>query len=196
MAVATPCWPAPVSATRRGLPIRWASSAWPSTLLILWEPVWLRSSRLSSRRRPSCSPRLWHSVSGRRPAGVVAQQRVELGAEGGIGPGVAEGRLQLLAGRHQRLGDEAPAELAEAAVGDGSAINDMAILSGRLLLVGPVVGQLVGPPVRHRGGGPGRLDERLQLDRVLAAGLPLDAGRHVDPPRLAPGGWRWPRCRA
>ena len=48
VAVATPCWPAPVSATSRVLPMRLASSAWPSTLLILCEPVWLRSSRLSS----------------------------------------------------------------------------------------------------------------------------------------------------
>ncbi len=45
VAVATPCWPAPVSAMRRVFPIRFASSAWPSTLLILCEPVWFRSSR-------------------------------------------------------------------------------------------------------------------------------------------------------
>ena len=35
VAVATPCWPAPVSAITRVLPIRLASRAWPSTLLIL-----------------------------------------------------------------------------------------------------------------------------------------------------------------
>ncbi|CPB79703.1 Uncharacterised protein [Mycobacterium tuberculosis] len=35
MAVATPCWPAPVSAITRVLPILRASSACPSTLLIL-----------------------------------------------------------------------------------------------------------------------------------------------------------------
>jgi hypothetical protein len=46
VAVATPCWPAPVSAMIRGLPMRLASSACPSALLILCEPVWLRSSRL------------------------------------------------------------------------------------------------------------------------------------------------------
>ncbi len=45
VAVATPCCPAPVSAMRRVLPIFLASSAWPSTLLILWAPVWFRSSR-------------------------------------------------------------------------------------------------------------------------------------------------------
>ena len=46
VAVATPCWPAPVSAMTRVLPIRRASRTWPSALLILWAPVWFRSSRL------------------------------------------------------------------------------------------------------------------------------------------------------
>jgi hypothetical protein len=39
VAVATPCWPAPVSAITRGLPIRFASSAWPTVLLTLCAPV-------------------------------------------------------------------------------------------------------------------------------------------------------------
>lgn len=43
--VATPCCPAPVSAMMRFLPMRLHSSAWPSELLILWAPVWFRSSR-------------------------------------------------------------------------------------------------------------------------------------------------------
>ena len=62
---------------RRGgvLPIRLASSAWPSTLLILCEPVWLRSSRLSSSRRPSSLAEVVALGERRRPAGVVAQQR-------------------------------------------------------------------------------------------------------------------------
>ncbi len=65
MAVATPCWPAPVSAMTRFLPMRWVSSAWPSTLLILCEPVWLRSSRLSSTRAPpQCSAKRGTSVIG------------------------------------------------------------------------------------------------------------------------------------
>ena len=46
VAVATPCCPAPVSAMSRRLPIRSASSDWPIVLLILWAPVWFRSSRL------------------------------------------------------------------------------------------------------------------------------------------------------
>ena len=44
VAVATPCCPAPVSAIRRVFPIFFASSACPRALLILWEPVWFKSS--------------------------------------------------------------------------------------------------------------------------------------------------------
>lgn len=47
VAVATPCCPAPVSAMIRFLLMRRHRSTWPKELLILWAPVWLRSSRLS-----------------------------------------------------------------------------------------------------------------------------------------------------
>ena len=46
VASATPCCPAPVSAINFFLPIRLASSPSPRQWLILWAPVWLRSSRL------------------------------------------------------------------------------------------------------------------------------------------------------
>ena len=46
VATATPCCPAPVSAMMRVLPIRRAIRICPMVLLILWAPVWLRSSRL------------------------------------------------------------------------------------------------------------------------------------------------------
>src|SRR3954447_4553400 len=55
VAVATPCWPAPVSAITRGLPIRLVSSAWPMALRILCAPVWFRSSRFSRIRAPATS---------------------------------------------------------------------------------------------------------------------------------------------
>src|SRR5690242_9692899 len=49
----------------RDLPIRRVSSACPRTLLILCEPVWLRSSRLSSTRAPpACSENRRASVTG------------------------------------------------------------------------------------------------------------------------------------
>jgi len=46
VAVATPCWPAPVSAMIRLFPRRRARRTCPTVLLILWAPVWARSSRL------------------------------------------------------------------------------------------------------------------------------------------------------
>ena len=66
---------------------------------------------------PRRAPRLLALGERRRPAGVVAQQVVELGAEGGVGPRVAERGLELLARGDERLGDEATAELAEPSVG-------------------------------------------------------------------------------
>ena len=55
VAVATPCWPAPVSAMTRRLPRRFASSAWPMQLFTLGAPVWFRSSRLSQICAPPSS---------------------------------------------------------------------------------------------------------------------------------------------
>ena len=53
VAVATPCWPAPVSAISRRLLMRRASTPWPMQLLILCAPVWLRSSRFKWISAPS-----------------------------------------------------------------------------------------------------------------------------------------------
>ena len=64
VAVATPCWPAPVSAMRRVFPIIRARRAWPRALLILWAPVCSRSSRFSHRRKPSFSERWGQNVRG------------------------------------------------------------------------------------------------------------------------------------
>lgn len=50
LTVATPCWPAPVSAMMRRLVMRLHSRAWPRELLILCAPVWFRSSRLKKMR--------------------------------------------------------------------------------------------------------------------------------------------------
>ena len=90
----------------------------------------------------------------RRAAGVVAQDRVELGPEAGVGPGVAEAGLELLACRDQRLGHEAAAELAEPARGVGLGHQRVGVEALGLAhpgsLVGPVVRQLVGPEVRAR----------------------------------------------
>src|SRR3546814_3307976 len=55
---------APVSAMMRRLPMRRASSACASALLILCAPVWLRSSRLSQTCAPTRSEKRGASVSG------------------------------------------------------------------------------------------------------------------------------------
>ena len=76
VALATPCWPAPVSATMRRLPSRCASSAWPTALLILCAPVCARSSRLSQMRAPpTCCAQPLGEVERRLAADVVARQR-------------------------------------------------------------------------------------------------------------------------
>ena len=113
MAVATPCWPAPVSAMTRFLPIRFASSACPSALLILWAPVWQQVLALEETRPPRRSDRRVGVAERRRPADVVAQEAVELGPEGRVAPRLAVRRLELVERRHQRLGHEAAAERAE-----------------------------------------------------------------------------------
>ena len=146
----------------------------------------------------------------RRPAGVVAEQVVELAAERRVGPRLAEGDLELLARGHQRLGDVAAAEPAEATVGAGSPMKAArssvrAIAEGSRRLVGraePVAGRYRDRrrsgssssrtgrprdrPRRARRRRPGVADEVADLDGILVAGRALDAGGHVDAPRLHP----------
>ena len=100
VAVATPCWPAPVSATSRVLPMRRASSACPRTLLILCEPVWFRSSRLSSTRTPSSRSRgsctRSAATAGRRSRG--AGRRARRGRQGRPTPRGTRARAPRTAG--------------------------------------------------------------------------------------------------
>ena len=109
-AVATPCWPAPVSATMRRAPSRLASRPWPIALLILCAPVWARSSRLSQTSAPQRRESSPANVSGVGPSDPGAQLRVEFGLERGIRQDVAYALLESVEGRHQRFGDIAPAE--------------------------------------------------------------------------------------
>ena len=50
VAVATPCWPAPVSAMIRFFPSRCAITTWPSALFTLCAPVCSKSSRFRYMR--------------------------------------------------------------------------------------------------------------------------------------------------
>ena len=113
--IATPCWPAPVSATMRFAPSRFASSAWPIALLILCAPVCARSSRFSQTSAPQRRDSSRAYVSGVGRPTQVRSSHVELGLEAGIRQDVAHALLEPIERRHQRLGHVAPAERAEAA---------------------------------------------------------------------------------
>ncbi len=118
----------------------------------------------------------------RRATGVVAEQVVELGPERRVGPGGRERGLELLARRHERLGDEPAAEPAEATVGAGIAHHRFVVGHGhrpqrfaRLLPQAetfflPVVREVVVVAlVAGTLRGARVADEVAHLDRVLAA---------------------------
>ena len=96
------------------LPIRLASRAWPRTLLILWEPVCARSSRLSRiRQSPARAANRGTSVTRvGRPAYPVSRA-VELGLELRVGLGRSVFAGQFVQRGHQRLGREPAAVRAE-----------------------------------------------------------------------------------
>src|SRR5262249_28801169 len=131
VAVATPCWPAPVSAMIRRLPILCASSTWPRALLSLCDPVWLRSSRLKYTGRPARSDSREARYSGCGRAGgewggggapaEIASQLIELGQVAAVIAGLRPRPLQLLERRHQRLRDELTAIGAEAMLDERAA---------------------------------------------------------------------------
>ena len=160
VAAATPCWPAPVSAITRGLPIRRASSAWPSALLILCEPVWVRSSRLSHTSPPAslgqARARGRAASAGRRSRAAAASSSSR---EGRVGAGREPLALELVERRDQRLRHVAAAVGAEAPLDRGRAH--------------------AGAPSRASRRSTARTKAR-QLGRVLAARLGLGAARDVD----------------
>ncbi len=116
MAVATPCWPAPVSAMTRVLPMRRASSTWPSELLILWAPGVGEVFALEvDARPPGMFGQPLGEVQRRGPADVIAQQRVQLRLKRGVLPCLCIGLAKLLEGHLQGFGNVHPAEFAEVA---------------------------------------------------------------------------------
>ena len=114
VAVATPCWPAPVSAMIRRFPIRSASSAWPIVLLILCAPVWFRSSRLSTTVRAGLGAEPGRLGQRRGPAHELRQQRLVLRPEGGIAADAVVQRREIVERGDERLGHVPPAVGTEA----------------------------------------------------------------------------------
>ena len=95
--------------------MRRASSAWPTVLLILCAPVWLRSSRLKSRSPRCGAGQPFGAVDRRGAADEVAQHVVILAPERRIGERLVHRALELGDRSDQHFGDEAPAERAEVA---------------------------------------------------------------------------------
>ena len=138
-AVATPCWPAPVSATMRVTPSRLASSAWPERVVDL--------VRAGVREILALEPHF--RAPGLRELGRMRQRRGAAHPAPQLGRQLVleilgmqvllQTRFEFLEGGHQRLGDVAPAEGAEAAARVGK-------LSGQL------VGQQLGGIATGRDG--------------------------------------------
>ena len=173
VAVATPCCPAPVSAMMRVLPMRRASSTWPMQLLILCAPVWLSSSRLKIDLCPAKVLRQpLGEVERARPADIVLQQPVELFPEFRIVFGAQVFLLEIEHQRHQRLGDIAPAEIAEAAIGVRPLRPGVATIHRMFQSSAGPVGQAAPRPLDRAFRG---LDEGPDLRGVLYAGACLHA---------------------
>ena len=163
MAVATPCWPAPVSAMSRCLPMRRASRAWPTTLLSLCEPVWARSSRLSRTRTPRRSDRRRALGHRRRPPAVVAQDVVELACG-------RPGRP-----RRRRRRPRAPCTPAPATRGRSGRRTRR---SGPVLSGTPMTAPLTAPPASRRSPAPAlpsSVRRRPRARSVVGAGRALAA---------------------
>jgi hypothetical protein len=122
VADATPCWPAPVSAMIRCLPMRRASSAWPMVLLILCAPVWFRSSRLRQDARAADFFRRQARsfVDRARAADVMLEVVFEFCDEGRVDARRVVSGGELLQRADQGFGHEPPAEAAEVAGRIGS----------------------------------------------------------------------------
>ena len=130
-------------------------------------------------------------------AGVVAQQAVEAAAELGVGPGVAELALDLLAGADERLGDELAAEAPEPAVagvahdGIGRAGGGVGHRRSVQRSASGGCGEESAVPACLGGG-----DEGPDEVGVLATRGGLDAGGHVDTPGTHGARWRRRRVGA
>jgi hypothetical protein len=97
VAVATPCWPAPVSAITRRLPIRSGEQRLAQHVVDLVGAGVVEVLALEQDPHPQLARRAgWHSVEPGGPAGVVVEQAVELGPEPVVGPGAPERDVELL----------------------------------------------------------------------------------------------------
>ena len=129
VAVATPCWPAPVSAMIRGLAHapRQQDLAEHVVDLVRAGVVQLVALEVDlGAAQPLGQP--LGEVERRGAADVVRPEVVHLGPEAGVGLRLLVLRLEVEDQRHQRLGDETPAEVAEAAALVGAGAEGVGLL--------------------------------------------------------------------
>ena len=180
--MATPCWPAPVSAMTRVLPRRRVSSAWPSALLILCAPgvrevLALQVEANLGRGRAACQPgglrldgarKAVRPIQGRRPPGEAGEQFAQVGPEHRVVAERRVGRFELLERGHQRLGHVAAAEVALHPPSTGGVRLEQRGVDGR---------RAEGSVRAVVACGLGALHEQGDAERILARPLPGDARR-------------------
>ena len=86
------------------------------------------AARNAGRRPPAMLGETLGVIERRRPADIMRQIAIHLGAERGIGLGGRVGLFQFQDQRHQRLGDKAPAIDAEMTVLIGPGTEGIALL--------------------------------------------------------------------
>ena len=120
VAVATPCWPAPVSAMTRVLPMRRARSTWPDGIVdfvragveqILALEINFRAAQFA------CEP--FGKIKRRGPSAKLAQIIIQFRLKFQVLLGAIILLLQLLQGIHQRLRHVTPAIGTETSAGIG-----------------------------------------------------------------------------
>jgi len=170
VAVATPCWPAPVSAMTRVLPRRRVSSDWPRALLGEILALQVEAQGRGDGAAGCCGGRALQDPGGEavgavqrgRAAGEGREELAQLRPKARVVAELGVRRLQLRQGAHERLGDIAAAELALEAPATSPVCFEQARLDGRR----------AGGEVRAIGaGGAGTLDEERDAERVLARRL-------------------------
>ena len=121
VAVATPCWPAPVSAMTRGLPIRSVSRAWPMRVVDLVGAGVVEVLALEvDVRAAALFAQPLGVIERRRPADVVLQQRGELGLKRGVLRRFVVFDGEFVERANERFGHVAAAERAEPPGGIGN----------------------------------------------------------------------------
>ena len=113
VAVATPCWPAPVSAMTRRLAHPLGQQGLADDVVDLVRSGVRQVLALREDPQAEMLPETSQRRDGRGPTGELAQDRVVLVDEDVVAPRVGEGRFEFQARGHERLGNESSSEVPE-----------------------------------------------------------------------------------